>query len=183
MKITIFNGNPDLEDNNLENYLAQLKNYLLLQGHSVNLIHLNTMDLNHCIGCFGCWIKQPGKCLIKDEHSIVCENYINSDFVIFASPLIMGFTSSLLKHAIDRLIPLLHYRIELVNKECHHVARYNKYPDIGVIVEKEADSDYEDLEIINNLYQRLALNFKAECLFTLSTETSLEEVCNEIITY
>lgn len=182
MNIIILNGNPSTEDNKLENYLSQLKDDLSNRGNSVSLFHLNTMDLKHCTGCFGCWTKEPGKCLIKDEHSLICENYINSDFVIFASPLIMGFPSSLIKLTTDRLIPLLHYRIELVNKECHHISRYDNYPDIGLIVEKEMDTDYEDLEIVNTLYQRLAINFKAQCCFTLTTENSIEEVCNEIIT-
>lgn len=138
------------------------------------------MTINHCTGCFGCWTKKPGECLIKDDHSILCKNYINSELVLFASPLIMGFTSALLKRASDRLIPLLNYKIELVGNECHHVARYDRYPDIGVIVQKEFDSDIEDLEITNNLYQRMALNFKSKCCFTLSTENSPEEIYNEI---
>lgn len=180
MKVTIFNGNPQKEENDFDKYLEVLKSYLISRGTYVQIFQLKNMNINQCTGCFGCWTKKPGECLIKDDHSMLCENYINSDFVLFTSPLIMGFTSALLKKAADRLIPLLNYKIELVENECHHLARYDKYPDIGVVVQKESDSDSEDLEITNNLYQRMALNFKASCRFTVSTEHSPEEIYNEI---
>lgn len=180
MKITIFNGSLNERKNNLNDYLLQLEQYLINEKNSVEIFNLDSMNIKQCIGCFGCWAKQPGKCLLKDDHKELCYSYIHSDFVLFASPLIMGYTSAILKRSLDRLIPLLSYEIELVNKECRHVARYDKYPEIGVLIQKEADTDREDIEIINKIYQRMALNFKSTCRFTMSTEQSIEEVCNEI---
>lgn len=182
MKLTILNGNQDVEDNDFDQYLNSLTDYLKSKGVIVNLLNLKSMNIKQCIGCFGCWTKKPGQCLMKDDHSEICKNYISSDFVLFASPLIMGFTSSLLKKATDRLLPLLRYSMELVEEECHHVARYEKYPQIGVLIQKEEDSDIEDIEITNDMYKRFALNFKSTCKFTVTTEKGIEEVYNEINT-
>lgn len=84
---------------------------------------------------------------------------INSDFFIFASPLIAGFTSSALKKITDRFIVLLHPYIELRNGENHHRKRYKNYPNFGLFLEKEIDTGSEDLKIINDIYDRFALNF------------------------
>lgn len=27
----------------------------------------NNGKIQHCIGCFGCWVKTPGACVIRDE--------------------------------------------------------------------------------------------------------------------
>ena len=28
----------------------------------------NDGKIKHCIGCFGCWVKTPGACVIRDEY-------------------------------------------------------------------------------------------------------------------
>ena len=70
-----------------------------------------------------------------------------------------GFTSSTLKKITDRFVGLLHPYIKLKNGECHHLKRYDKYPDFGLVLKKEADTDTEDIEIINDIYDRFAINF------------------------
>jgi hypothetical protein len=116
----------------------------------------------------------------KDRSQDVRREYINSDLVLFASPIIMGFTSALLKKANDKLLPLLLPYIELVYNECHHVSRYEKYPMTGLLLEKAADSDEEDVRIISAIYMRNAINLKTTLSFTRLTDDPVEEVANEI---
>jgi hypothetical protein len=92
----------------------------------------------------------------------------------------MGFTSALLKRACDRLIPLIHPYFEVVNREFHHRARYEKYPELGLILEKSADTDQEDVEIIGDIYSRLAVNLKSELRMMRFTEDSAGEVADAI---
>ena len=33
----------------------------------VERLELRNMKVNYCIGCFGCWLKTPGKCITKDS--------------------------------------------------------------------------------------------------------------------
>jgi hypothetical protein len=77
----------------------------------------------------------------------------------------MGFVSSLLKKAMDKMIPLVHPYIEIVNGENHHQKRYPHYPGLALVLEKDDKSDEEDLEIISDIFRRLAINFKSDLQF------------------
>lgn len=158
MKVTILNGDMQQEESNFSVFLEKLAEEFRL-NHAVHIFTLNKMNLHYCTGCWSCWWKTPGICAIRDDAEEIFKAVINSDFFIFASPLIAGFTSSALKKITDRLIVLLHPYIEFKNGESHHRKRYINYPNFGLILEKEADTDNEDLEIVNDIYDRFALNF------------------------
>ncbi len=160
MKVTILNGNPDADNVKFDDYLKNLSDLLKSNNHKVTVSQLREMDIRYCIGCFGCWVKMPGECSnATDDTRNVRREYINSDFVLFASPIIMGFTSALLKKAHDRLLPLLLPYLLVDQWETHHVARYDRYPQIGLLLEKGRDADQEDIEIISDIYKRDAINF------------------------
>jgi len=128
-----------------------------------------------------CWIKTPGKCSNSDDDmQTVCSCYINSDLVIFSSPVVMGFTSALLKRAHDRLIPLLTPYVRFYGGESHHLPRYEKYPTMSLLLEMAADTDNDDMEIISDIYRRDALNFHAPFVFLGTTERPVEEVADAI---
>jgi multimeric flavodoxin WrbA len=125
-------------------------------------------------------LKNPGECSFIDDSQIIRRSYINSDLVIFASPILMGFTSALLKKATDKLIPLLLPYFDFINSEVHHVGRYEKYPLIGVLLEKSIDTEKDDLDIIEGIYTRMALNFKSSVSFTMTTTEPIEKIIHEI---
>ena len=177
MNIVFLDGNPKVEANAYKRHIEELKALLESEQHQVNVLNLQDMNIKYCTGCWSCWWgPTPGECVFKDESGIVCREYINSDLVIFLSPIIMGFTSSLLKKVQDKLIPLVHPYIELVNGECHHIKRYDRYPLIGLILAKGSDADAEDVEIITDMFRRFALNLKSKLAFSLLTEQSIREV-------
>jgi multimeric flavodoxin WrbA len=160
MKITILNGDMQNSGSRFSGAMARLASDLE-QNHSVELFNLQTMNLKYCTGCWSCWWKTPGQCAIKDDAELIFRSVINADFFIFASPLLAGFTTSLLKIVTDRLIVLLHPYLQIINGEHHHRKRYERYPDFGVIVQREPDTDEEDLIIVKDIYDRLAINFHA----------------------
>jgi len=181
IKVTILNGNPDASNTEFDGYLADLTTQLESGGHQSSVLTLREMDIRYCIGCFGCWIKTPGECSnAADDSPRVCREYINADLVIFASPVIMGFTSAVLKRAHDRILPLLLPYMEAYHWEAHHVPRYERYPDTGLLLEAGPDTDAQDIQIITEIYQRDALNFKASFRFTRLTSDPVEEVAREI---
>jgi multimeric flavodoxin WrbA len=49
---------------------------------------------------------------------------INSDRVFFASPVIMGYLSAVMKKFMDKLTPLIHPYLTIDQGEAHHKHRY-----------------------------------------------------------
>jgi multimeric flavodoxin WrbA len=125
-------------------------------------------------------VKTPGECVVRDDTREIRRQYINSDLALFASPIVMGFTSALLKRAHERLLPLIHPYFELVDGEVHHLARYDKYPLMALLLEKGKEVDEEDIKIISDIYRRDAINLKTSFGFTRFTSDPIEEVANEI---
>ena len=181
MRITILNGNPDSTDKELDDYIKKLSESFESSSHEVIVFTLRDLDIRYCIGCFGCWVKTPGECSSAADDSIeIRRSIINSELIIFASPVIMGFTSALLKRVHDKFVPLVLPYTGLYHEESHHHPRYEKYPAMGLILQPDSDTDEEDIDIIKNIYRRDSLNFHADLVFTALTGDSPEKVLNEI---
>jgi len=180
MMITIINGNQDPQNKDFDNYINELA-HLLNKTHHVHHIYLQSMNIKHCLGCYGCWQKTPGKCVLQDDMEEIYSKYMLSDVVLFASPIDIGFTTSLLKTCHDRSIPLIHPYAEIVDGELHHLSRYKTYPKLGLLLQKEEDTDDEDIRIITDIYARIAINFKSRFVYsTVINTNSLEDVVHEI---
>jgi hypothetical protein len=118
---------------------------------------LREMDIRHCLGCFGCWIKTPGVCVINDAARDLAPAVLHSDLVIYFTPLTFGGYSSELKKALDRLICLIAPDFMLVDGEVHHKPRYERYPRLlGVGLADRADPESE--RIFRTLIERNAIN-------------------------
>jgi multimeric flavodoxin WrbA len=180
MEITILNGNPNADDHTFEDYLQALSQHLEVKQHQVKTLFMRDLEIQYCTGCFGCWVKKPGECLFPDDAIQVRRAAINSDLLIMASPVIMGFTSAALKRGMDKMIPLVHPYMVIDQGEVHHRKRYKRYPLMGLILAKSGDTDQEDIEIIEQSYRRLSINFKTRLAFSHLTSTPCEEVANEI---
>ena len=92
----------------------------------------------------------------------------------------MGYTSALLKKAHDKMIPLIMPYVRLYHGEQHHFPRYDKYPLLGLLIQPEEDTDSEDIAIIEEIYQRDALNFHSELVISNTTTTPVQEVADAI---
>ncbi|MGD9580246.1 MAG: flavodoxin family protein [Vampirovibrionia bacterium] len=127
MKITVFNGSPKGERSNtnimVQEFLAGCESV----GAETENIFLAKKELKHCIGCFTCWIKTPGKCVHKDDMAEMIETYLNSDIIVFASPVYIGGVTGLMKDFLDRLLPTADPRIGKTKDgvTCHY-KRYDK---------------------------------------------------------
>jgi multimeric flavodoxin WrbA len=146
----------------------------------VTCLTLRDMPLRYCVGCWACWAKTPGQCAAQDASLEMDRAVINSDFTLWAAPLKMGYPAALLKMAMDKHIPLIHPYMVVDQGEAHHLKRYARYPRLGLLVQKESDTDERDLQIVTDLYCRTALNLKTRLEFCLTTETPVFDVTRRI---
>ncbi len=180
MRICIINGNPSSQNIAFEETIGTLTDFLNKSGHHIVTFLLRDLKIKYCEGCLNCWFKTPGECSFNDDSKIIRFTFMNSDLVIFTSPIIAGFTSALLKKAMDKLIPLVLPYFELSDSEVHHKGRYPIYPKLGVFLEKSPDTTFHDLEIINGIFARNAINLKTSIGFSFTSEEPIEKIVNEI---
>jgi len=166
-KIVIINGNPLSGENNLNNFIQEINEKLSGKGFEIESFSLSGKNIKQCVGCFDCWWKTPGLCRFNDDSREILKSVINSNMVIYASPMIMGMYSALLKKFHDRTIPLVHPYIKMKGGECHHLKRYPKYPEMGILIEPN-DATPEEIELTKRIFHRIKLNFHSEVRFFYS---------------
>jgi multimeric flavodoxin WrbA len=173
------NGNP--KPSGFDDYLGRFTQAIAQQGHAAERIDLRDLNLRYCVGCWACWWKSPGVCALKDDMAALYPKLVNADLVLWASPLIVGSVSALLKKVQDRFIPTIHPYIELVDGECHHRHRYPHNADLGVIVEPTAEDTDADLAITLDLFQRFSRNTRTRFRLFVTTATPVAEVAHEAL--
>ena len=161
MKILILSGITG--DNKYTDFEQTIEKAVLENTkHEIEYFRLRDMNINYCRGCWDCWVKTPGKCGIKDEHEMILSRMPNVDMILYISPVIFGYESSILKTCKDRSIGTAHPYITLHKGEQHHIQRYEAMPDISVMLITDDDTTEEDIDLISSTYFRNALNFRKD---------------------
>jgi multimeric flavodoxin WrbA len=176
MTITLLNGSPLSFGTTLEKYLGKLVDLLHGQGYIVNNFQLKNLSIDYCKGCFKCWVETPGNCIIRDDMPTILASYLESNVVILASPITMGFVSGLLKRSIDRLLPIFHPYLTIQDGLFYHRHRYKKNPSLILLLEREIKTTDVDLDLIDKIFKGMNLNYS----FLKTTDESLETIANEI---
>ena len=50
----------------------------------------HTKVIHPCVGCFGCWTKTPGQCVIQDEYQKIGALFGNTDELMIISRCLFG---------------------------------------------------------------------------------------------
>ena len=112
MKILLINGSPKgKRSNSLKlayNFIEGFKNGCTDDEESISIdeLHVASMNIAACKGCFACWQKTPGICCIKDDMQKVIEKLIDADLILWSFPLYYFNVPGILKNLIDRQLPM-----------------------------------------------------------------------------
>lgn len=106
MKVLAINSSPHAENGCTAKMLQYILAGMQEAGATTEVVNLGKLKINPCLGCFNCWFKTPGKCVINDDVAEILQKYLDADFIIFASPLYFYNVSGLMKNYLDRNLPL-----------------------------------------------------------------------------
>lgn len=106
MKILLLNGSPKAEHSNTL-HIAKA----FLRGFSsdtqIEQRNLCRMKIKPCLGCFSCWSKTPGTCVIQDDMQEIYSQIQAADIIIESFPLYFFGMPSQMKAMTDRCLPFM----------------------------------------------------------------------------
>lgn len=160
MKAIILDGSQE-NDLTGERVRAALLAKLQTQGWEVEHVLVREKKIGNCAGDFFCWIRNPGLCNVADDNREIADAIVNSDLLVYLTPVTFGGYSSTLKKAVDHQVQNIAPFFSMMNGETHHQKRYAKYADflaIGWLEQPDAQAE----AVFRHLTWRNALNFYAE---------------------
>ena len=107
MKILVLNGSPKKKSDTFRMTEAFLKGLNRGGQHEVHVINIIEKQIAPCRGCFGCWERGDGHCVIRDDQNGILDLYRNADVIIWSFPLYCYAMPSHMKAVLDRTIPLV----------------------------------------------------------------------------
>ena len=110
-------------------------------------LHIVSDDgsIKQCIGCFGCWLKTPGQCVLNDHYNNMGELGGRAEDFIIISECIYGTYSPFVRNVLDRCLPYVHPYFTKRNGEIHHRPRYDNRMKVrvyfyGIVSEAEKET-------------------------------------------
>lgn len=160
MKVLVFDGSQ-AEDKTGSQIQGILADKLSRPGWNVETVVLRDQKIGNCAGDFFCWTRNPGVCNIRDDNRVIAAKVMNSDLLVYLTPITFGGYSSALKRMVDHQIQNILPFFARIGGEVHHQKRYEKYPKMLVFGWMDAP-DGEAEAVFRHLVRRNAINMYAQ---------------------
>lgn len=99
MKIVVLEGSPN-KNGSTHILVDCFRQGAEGAGHTVEMIDVSHANIHPCTGCVRCGYEGP--CVQKDDTEIIRKKILDSDMIVFATPLYYYGMSAQLKTMIDR---------------------------------------------------------------------------------
>jgi len=104
MKTVILFGSPRKNGNTIQ-LARDMVDALKKRGHNVRMLYLNDLKIRPCQGCYACL--EDGVCKINDDMKDVRKYILESDAIVYATPIYWFGPSAQLKLVMDRSIAFM----------------------------------------------------------------------------
>lgn len=121
-------------------------------GHAVEVVSLDEVQVNGCLGCNACRFGKP--CVQKDGFNALAPKIRAADLLVFASPLYFWTLSSKLKAFVERFYCLAE------EDPAPPLGRYERYPvKASALLMTSADDFFWTFEQAARYYQLAIVNY------------------------
>ncbi len=135
MRIIAFNSSP--RDNRTSKTEIVLQSFLAgarRAGAETETLYLRNYKIRHCLGCFSCWIKTPGRCVQKDDMAEeLFDRYLAADLAVLATPLYHYNMNARMKMFIERTLPMVDPMFQDRGQRTGHTFRFERVPRVAVV--------------------------------------------------
>jgi multimeric flavodoxin WrbA len=109
MNILALNSSPrDNETSKTELVLQKFLEGARRAGAAAETLYLRNYQIKHCLGCYECWLKSPGRCVQKDDMAeVLFDRYLAADLVVLASPVYHATLNARMKLFVERTLPMM----------------------------------------------------------------------------
>lgn len=98
------------------------------KGAESEIIWLPQKKINACTGCYSCWFKHPGTCILQDDMPQILEKLRLAEVWVWATPLYHFGMTSYAKRCLERTLPLVKpWLIESAGLTTHP----HRYPELA----------------------------------------------------
>lgn len=147
-------------------------------GATATVIDLSQLKIGPCVGCFGCWVKTPGKCVIRDDACRVYPYLAKSTRLLLVSRIRYGSYDTVMKTMLERAIPIQQAFLRLVQGEILHKMR-DVAPKEATILGYGALSERER-QVFSHMAHRNARNLQFSSLrLCFAGEEQVEQAARE----
>jgi multimeric flavodoxin WrbA len=152
MKILAFNGSPRKQNGMTDKLLDIFLESARKAGAEVTKHYVTDLDIKGCLGCFGCWWSTPGKCVQRDDMDWVLEQILDTDIIVWSSPIYHDNIIHHLQRLRERTLPTALPEFILNKGETTHPGRYKKQRK-NVVIATAGFPEPSAFDVVKRLFQ------------------------------
>ncbi len=165
MKVTAINGSPRGRHSSTQKMLAAFLRGAEQAGAQTQEVFLAKKKISPCQGCFSCWLKTPGSCVLKDDMEELRPLLEATDLLVLGTPLYYDHITAQLKTFMDRSIPGCEpYFQKDAWGECRHTRRNGGLSPKLVLLSNCGFPERSHFQVLSHWIERVARNMKTEVL-------------------
>ncbi|MFZ5453805.1 MAG: flavodoxin family protein [Thermodesulfobacteriota bacterium] len=164
MNIVAFSSSP--RDNQTSKTELLLQNFLegaRQAGAVVETHYLREYRIKYCLGCFGCWLQNKGRCVQQDDMTgELFGHFLEADLVVLATPLYHFNMNARMKSFLERTLPMMDPILTDQGERASHPFRMTRVPKIMVLSVCAFPENYNFQALSLNMRMLFGKNLVAE---------------------